>query len=135
MITFIIVSIVGGILFGAMDGLLNANPLAQRLYQVYAPIARSSVNAGVGIAVDLAYGFILAGIFVLLYESLPGGTGWMKGLSFAALAWFFRVLMGAASQWIMFKMPGETILYVLVAGLLEMLAIGLLYGLTLRPTV
>lgn len=135
MITFVIVSLVGGILFGVMDGLLNANPLAQRLYQVYAPIARTSVNAGAGILIDLAYGFILAGIFLLLYRSLPGGTGWMKGLSFAALAWFFRVLMGAASQWIMFQIPDETVLYILIAGLLEMVVIGLLYGLTLRPPV
>jgi ethanolamine ammonia-lyase large subunit len=33
----IIVSIASGILFGVMDGLINANPLAQRLYEVYKP--------------------------------------------------------------------------------------------------
>ena len=38
MIRYIIVSIASGVLFGAMDGLINANPLAQRLYEVYKPI-------------------------------------------------------------------------------------------------
>ncbi len=49
------------------------------------------------------------------------------------LAWFFRVLMYAASDWIMFKVPVETIAYMLAAGLIEMLVIGIFYGLTLRP--
>ena len=46
---------------------------------------------------------LLAGLFLLLHKSLPGASGWMKGLSFGLLAWFFRVLMNAASQWIMFR--------------------------------
>ena len=43
MIRYIIVSIVSGLLFGALDGLVNANPLAQRLYEVYKPIAKTSI--------------------------------------------------------------------------------------------
>jgi len=50
---------------------INANPVAQKLYEVYQPIARTSVNAPVGIAVDLVYGLVMAGLFVVLYESLP----------------------------------------------------------------
>jgi hypothetical protein len=72
---YVIVSLASGILFGALDGLINANPLAQRLYEVYRPIARASVNAPVGVAIDLVYGFVLAGIFLLLYASLPGRLG------------------------------------------------------------
>ncbi len=133
MLRYIIVSVIGGILFGVMDGVINANPLAQRLFEVYQPIARTSINAPVGIVIDLVYGFALAGIFLLLYRSLPGDPGWIKGLSFGVLAWFFRVLMRAASDWMMFNVPGQTLGYALAAGLIEMLVIGIFYGLTLRP--
>ena len=45
MTTYIVVSIVGGFLFGIMDGLINANPVAQRLNAVYKPIANRHVSA------------------------------------------------------------------------------------------
>jgi hypothetical protein len=117
-----------------MDGLINANPLSQRLYEVYKPIARTSVNAPAGIVIDLVYGFAMAGLFLVLYKSLPGEAGWKKGLSFGVLAWFFRVLMAAASQWVMFEIPAGTVAYTLVTGLGEMLVVGLLCGLLLRPS-
>jgi hypothetical protein len=133
MIGYIIVSIVSGILFGILDGVINANPLAQRLFQVYKPIARTSINPLAGIVIDLVYGFVMAGVFLLLYKSLPGGTGLVKGVSFACLVWFFRVVMYAASHWVMFNVPIEALLYSLVTGLGEMLILGVLYGLTLKP--
>ena len=133
MTTYVIVSIAGGILFAILDGLINANPVAQRLYAVYKPIARTSLNVVASIVIDLAYGFIMAGMFLLLYTSLPGGTGMAKGLSFAILVWFFRVVMSAASTWLMFTVPAQTLIYSLLAGLVEMLAIGILYGFTLHP--
>ena len=135
MIGYIIVSIVSGILFGILDGVINANPLAQRLYQVYKPIAKTSFNPLPGIVIDLVYGFVMAGVFLLLYKSLPGGTGLVKGVSFALLVWFFRVVMYTASQWVMFNLPVEALLYSLVTGLGEMLVLGVLYGLTLKPAV
>ena len=133
MIRYILVSVASGILFGILDALIHANPLAQRLYEVFKPIARTSLNPLAGILIDLAYGFVMAGVFLLLYKSLPGETGLVKGLSFAALAWFFRVVMYSASPWVMFNIPVETTLYSLVAGLGEMLILGVLYGLTLKP--
>jgi len=132
---YLIVSIVSGILFAFLDGVINANPLAQRLYEVYKPIARTSLNPAAGMAIDLAYGFIMAGVFLLLYPSLPGETGLLKGVSFACLVWFFRVAMSAASQWVMFRVPAKAVLYSLVAGFGEMLILGALYGLTLKPAV
>jgi hypothetical protein len=135
MIRYIIVSVVSGVLFGILDGVINANPLAQRLYEVYKPIARTSINPLAGIVIDLVYGFVMAGVFLLLYASLPGGTGLVKGVSFALLAWFFRVAMYAASQWVMFNVPIEALLYSLVTGLGEMLVLGVLYGLTLKPAL
>ena len=135
MMKYAIVSIVSGVLFGVLDGVINANPLAQRLYSVYKPIARTSLNVPAGIAIDLVYGFVLAGVFLLLYKSLPGDTGLVKGMSFALLIWFFRVAMGVASQWMMYNVSAGTLLYTLLAGLGEMLVLGALYGLTLKPAL
>ncbi len=134
MTRYLIVSIISGILFGILDGVIHANALARRLYAVYQPIARESVNAGAGIVIDLVFGFVMTGVFLLLYRGLPGKTAWIKGVSFALLAWFFRAVMQAASQWMMFNIPVETLLYSLIAGLGEMLVLGVLYGLTMKPS-
>ena len=133
MVRYIIVSIVSGFLFGAMDGLINANPIGRRLNEVYKPIAKTSLNVPAGVVIDIIYGFAMAGIFLLLYESLPGESGLVKGLSFAGLAWFFRVVMSVVSGWMMYKVPARTLLYTLVTGLGEMLILGILYGLVLKP--
>jgi len=130
---YVVVSIAGGVLFGVLDGIINANPLAQRLYEAYKPIARTSVNAFAGMVIDLAYGFIMAGLFLLLYRSLPGASGWIKGLSFGLIAWFFRVLMSVASHWMMYRVPPAALAYTLSTGLGEMLLIGIFFGLTLHP--
>jgi hypothetical protein len=135
MIRYLVVSALSGILFGILDAVINANPLAQRLFEVYKPIARTSVNPIAGIAIDLVYGFVMTGVFLLLYASLPGATGLVKGLSFAILVWFFRVVMQAAAHWVMFNVPLKTLLYSLVAGLGEMLILGVLYGLALNPAL
>ena len=135
MITYIIVSIISGVLFGVLDGLINVNPVAQSLYEVYKPIAKTSINALAGITIDLIYGFVMAGVFLLLYQSLPGEAGLVKGVCFAILIWFFRVVMYVASQWVMFNVPVNALLYTLVTGLGEMLILGILYGLTLKPSV
>ena len=133
MTSYIIVSLISGLLFGVLDGLINANPIAVRLHEVYKPIAKTQVNFIAGIIIDLAYGFILAALFLLLYPALPGESGLAKGVSYGLLVWFFRVVMGVISQWMMYKVPWRTLVYTLVAGLVEMLVLGILYGLTLHP--
>lgn len=133
MIAYIIVSIISGILFGILDGLINANPIARRLNEVYKPMAKTSLNVPVGVLIDIVYGFAMAGMFLLLYDSLPGDIGLVKGISFAFLAWFFRVAMSVASNWMMFEIPVSTLVYALFTGLGEMLIISIIYGLFLDP--
>lgn len=133
MIAYIIVSIVSGILFGIMDAVINANLLARRLFEVYKPIAKTTLNIPLGIVIDLVYGFIMAGIFLLLYNALPGETGIVKGISFTIIAWFLRVVMSVASNWMMYNVPGKTLVYTLLTGLGEMLVMGIIYGLFLKP--
>ena len=132
MINYIVISIIGGLLFGILDGMINANPLAAKLYRVYQPIAKTSINFVAGIIIDLAYGFILAGLYLLLYPSLPGEGGLVKGICFALIVWFLRVVMRVLSQWMMYKVPLKTLLYALFAELGELLILGILYGLALQ---
>jgi hypothetical protein len=133
MVGYVIVSVISGFLFGILDGVINANPLAQRLFDAYKSIAKTSINFVAGMIIDLAYGFILAALFLLVYPGLPGSIGLVKGLSFALMVWFLRVVMNVASQWMMYKVPLRALLYTLLTGLGEMLILGILYGLTLQP--
>lgn len=75
MAAYLMVSIAGGILFGVMDGVINANPFAQSLFAVYKPIAKTSVNFIAGILIDLAYGFIMAAVF-FAPVCQPAWHGW-----------------------------------------------------------
>lgn len=128
MLNYVLVSLGVGVLFGVLDGLINANPLAQSLMSVYSPVLREGVNVGVGIAIDLAYGFAMTAIFILLMPALPGENGLVKGLVFGLGIWFFRVVMGTASAWMMHRVGGAFVGYQLATGLVEMLMIGAAIG-------
>jgi hypothetical protein len=130
---YIIVALSSGVLFGVLDALINANPLAQGLLAPFSSIAREKVNVIAGVFIDLIYGFVMAGIFLLIYPGLPGPTPIIRGLSYGIIAWFFRVLMSVLSQWVMFDLPIGAILYLGFAGLIEMMVLGLLYGAFLKP--
>ncbi|MEJ2001363.1 MAG: hypothetical protein P8X77_08205 [Maritimibacter sp.] len=132
MLNFVLVSLGTGVLFGVMDGVINANPLAQRLNAVYAPIAKTGINMPAGIVIDLVYGFVIAGIFVLLHAALPGQSGLVKGLSLGLGIWFFRVVMSVATIWMTQQVPPALLQYQLATGLAEMLILGAFLGVMLR---
>jgi hypothetical protein len=125
------VGLVAGLALLVLDGVLNANPLAQRLYAVYHPIARSSVNALAGSVVDLAYGVILAALFATLRTSLPGDTSLLKGVSFGLLVWFLRVFMRVAGEWVTTIVPPSAHAYTLLAGLVQVLLVAVMIALLL----
>ncbi|KKS15860.1 MAG: hypothetical protein UU74_C0053G0004 [Candidatus Woesebacteria bacterium GW2011_GWA1_41_7] len=81
MLRYVVVSLFGGLLLGVLDGIINANPYAQKLFDVYKPISKTSVNIILGFGIDIFYGFVMAGLFLLLYKSLPGSTGLVKECS------------------------------------------------------
>lgn len=132
MTRYVVVSALSGILFGILDGVVHANPLARKLYSYYGSIARTSVNAPAGLAIDLVYGFVMAALFLILYKALPGGSGLAKGLFFGVVVWFFRVVMGGVGEWMMVSMPPAALIYRLGSGFVEMLLLGAFYGFTLR---
>jgi len=129
MLRYIVVSIVSGLAFGILDGLINANPMAVKVYELYKPIQRTKINVPVGVFIDLIYGFIMAGLFLLLYKAFPGKTGIQKGLIYGCIIWFFRVVMHSVSNWMMFEESLQTLLYTMLAGFVEMIILGLIYGL------
>lgn len=52
MIRFVVISVISGIIFAALDGFINANPLAQKLMDSYSLLAKTSINVPVGIIID-----------------------------------------------------------------------------------
>jgi len=132
MLRYVIVSVFGGIILGLLDGLINANPYAQKLFEVYKPIAKNSVNIILGFGIDILYGFVMAGLFILLYKSLPGQTAILKGLSFGLIVTFFGVVMHVFSQLVMFKVPANTLVYMFLTGLIEILIVSIFLSLTLK---
>ncbi|MBU1118873.1 hypothetical protein KKH43_03260 [Patescibacteria group bacterium] len=133
MTRYIIVCLFSGVLFGIIDGIINANPFAKKLFEVYKPLAKKSVNVPVGVFIDLFYGFAMGAIFLLTYSSLPGESGLTKGIVFALIVWFLRVVMNVASTWMTLDVPKKTLFYVLTTGLIEMVIIGIVYGIFLKP--
>ncbi len=123
MLRQIIVGLIAGVAFLLLDGVLNANPMAQRLYAAYQPIARQSVNVLAGSAIDLAFGVLLAALFSTLRTSLPGRTKVAKALSFGLIVWFLRVCMRVAGEWIVMVVPAHVHAYTLAAGLVQMLIV------------
>ena len=132
MTRFIIASILTGLLFGAMDGLINGNPYASKLMECFKPIAKRAVNVPAGLVIDLVYGFIISGIFILIMPALPTEICIIKGLAYGLGMWFFRVVMGVISNWMMFTVPGKTLIYMLWTGLIEMVVLGIINGLILK---
>jgi hypothetical protein len=81
MTRLIVVGLGAGLLFLVLDGVIHANPLAQSLYAAHGPLARPGANALLGSMIGLAYGVVLAALFVCLHPSLPGRSGVAKGMA------------------------------------------------------
>lgn len=133
MIRYIAISIASGIIFAILDGILNANPIAQKLMESYNPIAKTSINVSAGILIDLFYGFVMCGIFILIYSSLPSDNPVIKGVIYGLIIWFFRVLMSVLTTYMTLQIPVKTLVYISLTGLTEVIIIGIFYGLTIKP--
>ena len=122
----------GGLLFALLDGLLFGSPLAQQMEQAFRPISRRRVIVPLGVAIDIVASIIMAFVFALFSPLLPAGAA-AAGLAFGLIVWFFRFFMSVGSQAVLLDVPWPSHAYTLIAGLLQMMALGLFYGLALRP--
>jgi hypothetical protein len=132
MLRYIVAAVLTGILFGTMDGLINGNPYAVKLLECFNPIARQTINVPTGVLIDLFYGFAISGIFIIIMPVLPAESAIIKGMIYGLGMWFFRVLMGVISYWMMFNIPAKTLVYLLLTGLFEMIILGIINGLILK---
>ena len=81
----IVIGLIAGVAFLVLDGVLNANPLAQRLYAAYEPIARPNVNVLAGSAMTSGMAW-----FSLRYSALSGQAfpvGRVGGRAFRSVPW------------------------------------------------
>lgn len=131
MVRFIIISIISGVLLMILDSIVNVNPYAQKVYAVFKPILKTTINLPLNLLLYLVNGFALAGFFLFLYKILPG-AGIVKGVSFAVIIWYFRSFTAVLFQFITIPLPARAIVYAMITGLLEILVIGILYALTLK---
>jgi hypothetical protein len=132
MIRYVATSILTGLLFGVLDGFINGNPYGIKLLDCYKPISKQKINIPAGLLIDLVYGFVISGLFLILIPVLPTEIGLIKGIIFGIGMWFFRVLMNVLSSWMMFNIPVKTLVYILLTGLAEMILLGILNGLILK---
>jgi hypothetical protein len=132
MLRVVIVGITSGIFLWILEAIINVNPYAQNLYKVFKPILKTTLNLPLNLLIYLVYGFGLVSIYLILYNSLPGGIGIVKGMSFALFIWFFRGFMSITAQWLTFNVPTKALVYAAITGLCETLLLGIYYGLTLK---
>jgi hypothetical protein len=74
----------------------------------------------VGLVFELINGFMLAVVYAVIYDSLPG-EGWRKGIGYGLIVWGLRVVMWAFSTYVMTDMSPVLIGISLVTGLVEVL--------------
>lgn len=130
MTKFIIISVVSGLILGVIDFLFSNEDLSEGLSGFFRQFSESAREAAACIGINLALGFGMTGIFLLMKKSLPG---FVIVMGFALAVWFFRVMMFFIRQWMTFKASANDLAYVFIAGVSQMITLGILYDLTLKP--
>jgi hypothetical protein len=120
---FLIIGLVSGVLFIVLDMITNVNPFALKLMEDYKPIARKKVNTVLAMSVDIMYGFVLTGIYLLLKNSLPADSFLQNILQYTLLIWFLREFMMSMSSYIIFDISPKLLIYNLASGFIKILAI------------
>ncbi len=82
------------------------------------PIWRNPPNIAAGAVFDIINGFILAGIFMVMYKGIPG-SGWRKGANFGIIVGLLRTVMSSFSALVMYATPAEVVMIQLVSGYAE----------------
>ena len=126
--------IVGGIFIGLLlivsgvvSGFFSVSVFKMPMFVSDSTLWRQEFNPYLSVSLDIIYGIILAGLFNLLYMSIPG-EGIMKGIAFGLIIWFFKTVMAMGSIRVMFNVSDKVLIYWTFCGLLEMLVIGTVLG-------
>ncbi|PIV54515.1 hypothetical protein COY52_11335 [Candidatus Desantisbacteria bacterium CG_4_10_14_0_8_um_filter_48_22] len=130
MARFILVSMASGVILGVIDYICNTGSFTEDLKGFSGQLLLSAGKAASGLGINLALGFAMTGIFILLRKSFDGV---IIAMGFALTVWFFRVTMFFIRKWMTFKAPLNDLVYVFIAGMSQMISLGILYELTLKP--
>jgi hypothetical protein len=118
----VICSIIVGILFIVFDMLIAIT--TSPLYALYSDLAiwKTPPNILVGTIFDIINGFILVGVYMVLYIGIPG-LGWKKGLTYGIIVDLFRVVMMTFSSIVMLDIPLLLVVVSLVTGYIEIIVL------------
>lgn len=126
--------VIGGIFIGLLllvsgviSGFFSITVFKLPIFVSDSTLWRQEFSPYLSISLDIIYGIILAGLFNLLYMSIPG-KAIMKGISFGLIVWFFKTVMAMGAIRVMFNVSDKILLYWTFSGLLEMLMIGAVLG-------
>lgn len=133
MVTYILISILAGGVMLLVDEMSGNVPFSKRWLESYSSLRRQKNTLRRKIIVELAFGFSFAGFFLLFYRALPLQPGLPRAIFFALIFWIPSSVYKAASDWAVFEVPASIHLYAMFVGLLKLLAVSLLFHLTLTP--
>ena len=125
---FIITGIIIGFIFLLLDMLfaIITNPLLLPYSDL--PIWRIPPNILAGTVFDFINGFILVGVFMVIYKGVPG-TGWKKGVNYGIIVGLFRVVMMSFSTIVMYAIPIEIVTVGLISGYIEIIILCIILSL------
>ena len=94
--------IITGVLFSVFDMLIAIS--TSPIFSPYSdlPIWKTPPNVPAGLIFDLINGFILAVVYTIVYNGIPG-FGWKKGVNYGVFVGLFRVVMSSFSTIVMYN--------------------------------
>lgn len=114
--------------------LSDAIPFFESHEKALKPFETRDVTEVIAVGILVFKLFIMSGLFILLYPSLWGNSGVVKGLFYGSMLWFFLVVMPFTHpKSLKYDISIGGILYIFFLFLVMFLLLGLLYGLILKP--
>ncbi len=110
--------LITGILFILFDMLFAI--LISPIFSLYSGLTVFKIPPDImaGMVFDIVNGFILVGVFSVIYTGLPG-TGWRKGLNYGLIVGLLRVVMMSFSVIVMYSVPLGFVVATLITGYIE----------------
>ncbi len=114
--------------------IFGAIPFFESRNQALAPFEVRDVTGLIALGILVFQMSIIVRLFILLYPSLWGNSGVVKGLFYGSMLWFFVVVEDVLDpDFLKYDISIGGILYILFLFLVMFLLLGLFYGLTLKP--
>lgn len=134
MVSYFLISVLAGSIMLIIDVVFVNNEFAKRISNPLDSIQRKNNKFARNLAVNISFGFVFAGFYLMSYRSLPGLPGsFFRSFYFASMVWILSIVFKAMSQWVAFDFPGKFLLYSVFSGFIKILSISILFHYLLRP--